>query len=65
MTNSEQIASALALLGIDGNKLFARICDELERGDKRAARAQLNFVDRFLAGGDAAQEQAATEKEQL
>lgn len=44
----ERMVSALALLGLNGDKIFARICEELERGDRHAARQQLNFVDAML-----------------
>ena len=44
----KDVVSALALLGLNGDKLFERIREDLERGDRRSARTHLNFVDVML-----------------
>jgi hypothetical protein len=44
-----KVAASLKALNLDGDKIFARIREDLDRGLIREARANLNFVDEILA----------------
>lgn len=43
-----KIQHALKVLGLDGDTLFANIRNEIERGNLKAARMNLDFVDTIL-----------------
>ena len=44
----QEIFDALKLLNVDADSLFRRIKSELEIGNVREARAELNFIDELL-----------------
>lgn len=46
------IRDALLTLGITGDRLFARIREDIERGLIREVRTQLNFVDKIVNAND-------------
>lgn len=43
-----EVVSALALFGLDGDTIFARIRGDIERGLMQEARGHLDFVDVLL-----------------
>ena len=51
--NAERVRDALITLGLDGDEIFRRIREDIDRGLIREARAHLNFVDRLIHEGKA------------